>query len=99
MEDVTTGFAYLEEIGRLFGERCTFYTAMIEGINEKMNMDVLAYLHDPQTRDVLVAEVLIQGILMGRTVDMEEVEAAFVNPKMVETIRRYQQRAGEAISN
>ena len=99
VEDVTTGFAYLEEIGRLFGERCTFYTAMIEGINEKMNMDVLAYLREAQTRDVLVAEVLIQGILMGRTVDMEEVEAAFVNPKMVETIRRYQQRAGEAISN
>ena len=69
---------------------------MIDGINEKMNMDVLRYLGDPQTRDVMVAEVLIQGILQGRSVDMDEVEALFVNRKMVETIRRYQQRAGES---
>ena len=83
-----------EEIGRLFGERCTFYTAMIEGVNEKMNLDLLAYLRDPQTRDVLYAEVLIQGILQGCSVDMEEVEAAFVNRKMVETVRRYLSRTG-----
>ena len=97
VQDVLTGFSYLEEIGRLFGERCTFYTAMIDGINERMNIDILRYLSDPQTRDVMVAEVLIQGILMGRTVDMEEVEAAFVNPKMAETVRRYLARAGEGM--
>ena len=97
VEDVITGFAHLEEIGRLFGESCSFYTAMIEGINEKMNMDVLAYLKNPQTRDVLYAEVLIQGILMGRSVDMGEVEAAFVNQKMVETVRSYLVRTGEGI--
>lgn len=97
VEDVITGFSHLEEIGRLFGEKCTFYTAMIDGINEKMNMDVLEYLKDPQTRDVLYAEVLIQGILMGRIVDMDEVEAAFVNRKMVETVRRYLSRTGEGM--
>ena len=94
VEDVIAGFSRLEEIGRLFGERCTFYTAMIEGVNEKMNLDLLAYLRDPQTRDVLYAEVLIQGILQGCSVDMEEVEAAFVNRKMVETVRRYLSRTG-----
>ena len=97
VEDVITGFCYLEEIGRLFGESCTFYTAMIDGINEKMNMDVLTYLKDPQTRDVLYAEVLIQGILMGRSVDMSEIEKAFVNPRMVETVRRYLKRVGEGM--
>ncbi|MBQ6421910.1 MAG: helix-turn-helix transcriptional regulator [Clostridia bacterium] len=89
LEDVITGFENLESIGRLFGEDCTFFTGMIEGINEKMNMDLLPYLKDPMTREVMYAEVLIQGILSGRTVDMDEIEAGFQNKKMVETIRRY----------
>ena len=33
LEDVVTGFQYLEDIGKLFGEDCSFYTGMIEGIN------------------------------------------------------------------
>ena len=89
LEDVVTGFQHLEDIGRLFGEDCTFFTGMVEGINEKMNIDLLTYLKDPMSREALYAEVLIQGILSGRTVDMDEIEASFRNRKMVETIRRY----------
>ena len=89
LEEVVTGFRYMEEIDRLFGENCTFFTGMIEGINEKMNIDLLAYLKDPQTREVLYAEVLIQGILSGRTVELDEIEANFQSRKIVKTIRRY----------
>ena len=89
LEDVMTGFQYMERIGTLFGEDCTFYTGMIDGINEKMNIDLQTYLKDPMTREVMYAEVLIQGILSGRTIDMEEIEANFQNKKMVEMIRRY----------
>ena len=91
-EDVISGFECMENIGRYFGETCTFFTGMVEGINEKMNIDLLTYLKDPKTREVLYAEVLIQGILSGRTVDMDEIEALFRNKKMVETIRRYQNK-------
>lgn len=94
-EEVLRGFECIEEIGRCFGEDCTFYTGMIEGINEKMNIDLLAYLKDPKTREVMYAEVLIQGIMSGRTVDMEEIEELFTNKKMVETIRRYLVKAEE----
>ena len=94
LEDVVTGFQYIESVGRLFGEDCTFYTGMIEGINEKMNLDLLACLKDPMTREVMYAEVLIQGILSGRTVDVDEIEASFRNKKMVETIKRYVAKAG-----
>ena len=89
LDDVMTGFQYIESIGKLFGEDCTFFTGMIEGINEKMNIDLLTYLKDPMTREVMYAEVLIQGILSGRIVDMDEIEASFQNKHMVETIRRY----------
>ena len=89
LDDVVTGFRYIEDIGNLFGEDCTFFTGMVDGINEKMNIDILDYLKDPVTRDVMYAEVLIQGIIAGRTVDMDEIEASFRNRKMVDTIRRY----------
>ena len=95
LDDVVTGFQYMESIGKLLGEDCTFYTGMIDGINEKMNIDILAYLKDPSTREVMYAEVLIQGILSGRTVDMDEIEANFKNEKMVNTIRRYIAKASE----
>ena len=93
LEDVTTGFQYMESIGKLFGEDCTFFVGMVEGINEKMNIDLLTYLKDPKTREVMYAEVLIQGILSGRTVDMDEIEANFQNKKMVKEIRRYLAKA------
>lgn len=95
MQDVVDGFACMEAIGRHFGEDSTFFTGMVEGINEKMNIDLLGYLKDPMSREALYAEVLIQGILAGRRVDMDEIDAAMKNKKMVETIRRYQAKAGE----
>ena len=70
---------------------------MVEGIDRKMNIDLLAYLKDPRSREAMYAEVLIQGIMSGRTVDMEEIEASFKNKKMVETIRRFLRKAGEAL--
>ena len=89
VEDVIIGFENLEDIGRYFGENCTFFTGMIEGINSKMNIDILDYLHHQNTKEVMWAEVLIQGILEGRTVSMDDVEANFTNKKMVDTIRSY----------
>ena len=89
LSDVVTGFEYIEKIGELFGEDCTFFTGMIEGINNKMNIDLLSYLKVPSAREVMYAEVLIQGILSGRTVNMKEIEENFNNPAMVETIRDY----------
>lgn len=91
--DITEGFDCIERIGKLFGEDSTFFTGMVDGMNEKMNIDILAYLNDPMTREVMYAEVLIQGIMKGRTVDMDEIDVAFKNKHMVETIRQYMLKA------
>ena len=95
LDDIKAGFACIENVGHYFGESSTFFTGMVEGINNKMNMDILAYLKDPMTREALYAEVIIQGILDGKTVDMDEIEATFQNKKMVETIRRFLAKANE----
>ena len=89
LADVESGCCCIENSGDLFGRECTFFTGMIEGINSKMNIDLLSYLRVPATREVMYAEVLIQGILSGRTVDMREIEASFQNKKTVEKIRSY----------
>ncbi len=85
----------MESIGALLGENSTFFTGMVEGIDRKMNIDLLTYLKDPRSREAMYAEALIQGIMSGRTVDMEEIEASFQNKRMAETIRSYLRKAGE----
>ena len=96
VEDVAAGFEHMEAIGRCFGENCDFFTGMVEGINRKMDIDLLPCLKNQYTREVMWAEVLIQGILAGRTVDMDEVEASFTNKKMVTEIRKYWEKSSAA---
>ena len=89
VSDVIEGFGHIEAIGRCFGEDSTFYTGMVEGINKKMNIDLIPYLRNPQTREVMVAEVLIQGIMNGCAVDMDEVRSCIANPNMIKVIEGY----------
>lgn len=87
--DVIEGFNHIEAVGRCLGEESTFFTGMIEGINKKMNIDILAYLHDPRSRSMMAAEALIQGIMNGFTVDMDEVAAHIQNPRTIEIIQGF----------
>ena len=89
VEDVMEGFRYMEMIGKCFGEHSTFYEGMVEGINKKMNIDLLQYLKDPKAREAMYAEVLIQGIMEGKTVDMDEVRSRFQNQHMIDVIEQY----------
>ena len=96
VEDVIAGFEYMENIGKYFGENSDFFIGMVNGINQRMNIDLLGYLSRRDTREVLWAEALIQGILSGRTVDMDEVRAEFTNKKMVLQIEKYMLKAASA---
>ncbi len=87
--DVFEGFAHMEAVGRCLGEESTFFTGMVEGINKKMNIDLLAYLRDPQARGMMAVEALIQGVMNGYSLDMDEVASYIQNPKMLEIIRGY----------
>lgn len=87
--NVVEGFEHLEAVGKCFGENCTFFTGMIEGINTKMNIDILEYLRDPNTRRFMYVEVILQWILDGKTVDLDEVEDLFHDQRMVDMVKRY----------
>ena len=96
VEDVVAGFEHIEAIGRCFGENCDFFTGMVEGINAKMNIDLLTYVGRRDTLEVLWAEVLIQGLLSGRIVDIEDVKANFTNQRMVAQIEKYAAKAADS---
>lgn len=89
VDDVMEGFHCMERIGEIFGEHSTFYEGMVEGINKKMNIDLLEYLKDPKAREAMYAEVLIQAIMEGKTVDMDEVKSQFQNQHMIDVIEQY----------
>lgn len=87
IKDVEKGFKAIEDVKKYFGEKSLFYTGMIEGINNKMNLDLEEGLNNNQIRKVLVAEVLIQGVNSGKYyVDLEEVNNYFESEKMIEHI-------------
>ncbi|MBR3990850.1 MAG: helix-turn-helix transcriptional regulator [Clostridia bacterium] len=93
VEDVVLGFEHIEDLKRCFGENCTFYTGMIDGINSKMNIDLRDDIKDPALLEVMWAEVLVQGILSGRTVDMDEVRTIFSRQDMIDVIDNYARKA------
>lgn len=51
--------------------------------------------HNTKGENCSIFTSMIQGILSGRSVDMEEIEAAFTNQKMVGTIRRYLEKPSD----
>lgn len=89
ISDVVKGFESIENVGKYFGKKSTFYLGMIEGINKKMNMDLEKYLSDAKTREVLITEVIVQHIMDGGKIDINEVEDYIENQKMIEIIKSY----------
>lgn len=88
VEAVVEGFDAIERVRACFGRESLFYLGMVDGINSQMNMDLEAHLADPEAREALYAEVILQYLDHGYGVDMDDVNAHLENPKLRELIRR-----------
>ena len=87
--NVIEGFQTLKNLKVLFGEKSTFYQGAIEGINNKMNIDFEAYLHDDSSKEVLLAEAIIQYLMDGYTTSKTEIDVYIKSEKMRNVIYRY----------
>ena len=87
--DIKEGFTALENLKSFFGEQSIFYRGAIEGINNKMHIDIESYLMDEKGREHLLAEAVIQYISNGYIVDVEEIKEHFPTFKIREKIKRY----------
>ena len=87
--DIFDGFNALEDLKKCFGEQSPFYRGAIEGINQKMQIDIESYLRDESGKEHLLAEAVIQHITNGYIVDTEEIDKYFTTAKLKDKIKRY----------
>ena len=88
VKNIVDGFKYLLKVKDCFGEKSTFWLGLVEGINTKMNMDLLDALQNH--KEVLYTEVILQYINNENCkVDIEEVRKFIKKEKYVALIERF----------
>jgi transcriptional regulator with XRE-family HTH domain len=89
---IVDGFNHLIEVKNCFGETSSFYKGLVKGINEEMNIDFEKYLSQPRTLEVLYTEVILQYIVSGYEIDIDEVGSYIKSEKMKKIIIKYIQK-------
>lgn len=88
VKNIVDGFKYLLKVKDCFGEKSTFWIGLVDGINKKMNMDLLDALQNH--KEVLYTEVILQYINNENCkVDIEEVRKYIKKEKYVALIERF----------
>ena len=88
-ENIVLGFNNLLSLRDCFGEGSLFFIGAIEGINNKMNMDILEHLNNDHEREVLYTEAILQMLQKDYYVKIEEVKKIIHNEKMIKIIEKY----------
>lgn len=86
VENIVSGFNHLASLKDCFGENSTFYKGIIKGISTEMNFNFEEALSvNPQ---ILYTEVVIQYLLNGYVVDIEEARIWINNEKYINEIKK-----------
>ncbi len=75
LKDIKVGIDNLSQIGDLIGRDNTVYQGLVEGINQRMNIDVEECFNDSFRREALVAEIIVQSLSKGAYIDISEVKS------------------------
>ncbi len=67
---------------------------MIEGINNKMNIDVEECFNDSFKREALVAEVIVQDVMNGAYVDISDIKNNIEHEHWINIITDYAKKYG-----
>ena len=77
MDDIKKGINCLIDMGNLLGRENLLYRCAIDGIDEKMNMEIEDYLKQPFTYEAMVAEAAMQsGVATIKIDDLDAYEAS-----------------------
>ncbi|WP_313637158.1 helix-turn-helix transcriptional regulator [Paenibacillus sp.] len=74
VEEMREGINSLEKVGQLLGRDNIIYRYAIDGINEKMNMDVEEAFVDDYKRESLICEAIIQNMMSGKYIDITDIK-------------------------
>ena len=86
MDDIKKGINCLIDMGNLLGRENLLYRCAIDGIDEKMNMEIEDYLKQPFTYEAMVAEAAMQCILSGYYIDVKDIEKGFISEHWKRTV-------------
>ena len=86
LENIIEGFNSIENVKKCFGEHSTFYKGMVQGINSLMNIDFEEALE--KYKEVLYTEAIIQYILNGYKVDLDDVRKYISKEHLINEITK-----------
>lgn len=82
VKDMQEGIRSLERMGYLLGRNNPLYRYAIEGMSERLNIDVAETLENELTRECLILEAIIQNMVMGYYFDPADVKANFKQERL-----------------
>ena len=89
MNNVIEGLNALEDLKTFFGEKSSFYRGAIEGINNKMNIDFEKYIKEDDSKEVIIAEIIIQYLMDGYQTTKEEIDNVVKSKRMRDIVYKY----------
>ncbi len=80
---IKEGIECFERIGQLLGTDSYFFIGAIEGIDKKMNIDFSTCFTDAYSKELFIAEAIIQCIMNGAYIDPIDIKNSFAyeNPR------------------
>lgn len=94
IKDIQNGIDNMSSLGSLIGKENSLYIGFIEGINNKMNINIEECFKDSFKKEALVAEVIIQNIMNGDYVDLSEIENSFEHDHWRKVVGNYAKEKG-----
>lgn len=72
--DIIDGINSFEKFCKLVGQDTVLVRSAVDGINEKMNTDIKESFSDQNCRNAVIAEAIIENIMIGKYVDITDVK-------------------------
>ncbi len=86
IDQMREGIECFEKMGELLGKDSTFYVGTIEGVNQKMNIDLEEALGSPYLKECLIAEAAIQCMHNGAYLDLSDIKKSFTYPRWADIV-------------
>jgi transcriptional regulator with XRE-family HTH domain len=94
VSDMREGIECIEKMGKLLGKENIIYRSAIDGINNKMNMEIEECLTDDYKREAVIAEAVIQNLLNGAYVDISDIKNNFKHVHFSNIVCEFARKCG-----
>lgn len=94
IDQVREGIECFTRLGELLGRDSYFYLGAIQGVDEKMNIELEQYLDQPFTKEAMIAEAAIQCMMNGAYIDMTDIKKGFAFEHWANTVSAFAQKHG-----